>query len=256
MLAAERHARIADLIIRQNAVTVAELCRRFSVSDMTVRRDLQKLENDGILVRTHGGAVMRAPEQDAAYGIRERAQRKEKEAIARLAASLIQPNETILLDAGTTTASLARLLHERAGLTIITNSLYVLHELGGDGHVTLIATGGAVRESTFSFCGSWAEEMLSRFHADRLFLAATAVDPALGLFNSNVYEIGVKQQMMRSAREVILLADHTKFGKQSTAKIADLDAVSCIVSDERLPATMADAIRAHSVDLQLASMAI
>jgi DeoR/GlpR family transcriptional regulator of sugar metabolism len=219
---------------------------------MTVRRDLQKLEQDGVLVRTHGGAVVRAPEQDAAYGIREQAQREEKAAIARRAVTLIRDNETIILDAGTTTVSLARLLHGRAGLTVITNSLYVLRELGGDANVTLIATGGAVRDSTFSFCGFWAEEMLSRFHADRLFLAATAIDPELGLFNSNVYEIGIKQQMMRSARQVILLADHTKFGKQSTAKIADLGAISSVITDERISPDIVNALLAHSVDLQLA----
>ena len=127
-------------------------------------------------MRTHGGAVIRVPEQDAAYDIREQAQREEKEAIARLAASLFQPGETVLLDAGTTTACLARHLHDKTELTVITNSLYVLRELGGDAQVTLIATGGTVRQPILSFCGSWAEEMLSRFHADRLFLAATAID--------------------------------------------------------------------------------
>jgi DeoR/GlpR family transcriptional regulator of sugar metabolism len=252
MLAFERQARIADLIARQNAVTVAELCERFSVSDMTIRRDLQRLAQDGILVRTHGGAVARMSEQDAAYGTREQEQRREKEAIAYVAASLISPGETILLDAGTTTECLARHLHGKAGLTVITNSLHVLRELGGDRQITLIATGGTVRQSTLSFFGSWAEEMLSRFHADRLFLAAAAIDLDLGLFNSNVYEVGIKQQMIRSAREVILLADHTKFGKRSTVKIADLDAVQCVVTDLQISPEIPMALREHRIDVRLA----
>jgi DeoR family fructose operon transcriptional repressor len=254
MLAAERHTRIAQLIARQNAVTVADLCKRFSVSDMTIRRDLQRLEGEGILVRTHGGAVARASEQDAAYGVREQAQREEKEAIARVAASLVNPGDTIMLDSGTTTAQMARFLHGKAEVTVITNSLYVLHELGGDEQFTLIATGGTVRQSTFSFVGSWAEDMIARFHADRLFLAATAIDLQRGLFNSNVYEIGVKQQMIRSAREVILLADHTKFKKKSAVKIADLDVVHCIVTDSKIPTELPAALREYHVDVRLASV--
>ena len=162
MLAAERQARIVHLIAQQKTVTVAELCKRFSVSDMTVRRDLQRLENDGILVRTHGGAVASTLEQDAAFGVREQSFTEEKEAIARVAASLVHPGETVILDAGTTTARLARYLHGKAGLTVITTSLHVLRELGSDDQITLIATGGTVRQATLSFVGSWAEEMLSR----------------------------------------------------------------------------------------------
>lgn len=254
MLAAERHARIAQLIARQSAVTVADLCQRFQVSDMTIRRDLHRLEEEGILARTHGGAVARVSQQDAAYGEREQSQSREKEAIACVAASLVKSGETVFLDAGTTTARLARYLHNTKDLTVITNSLYVLSELGAEEQVTLIATGGAVRQSTFSFVGSWAEQMVSRFHADRLFLAATAVDLERGLFNSNVYEIGVKQQMIRSAHEVVLLADHSKFGRRSTVKIAELDAVHCVVTDSEIPPDVPAALRAHSIDVRLASL--
>ncbi len=254
MLAAERQARILSLVTHQKSVTVAELCKQFSVSDMTIRRDLQRLENEGMLVRTHGGAVATTPEQDAAFGIREQAQREEKEAIARVAASLVNPGDTLILDAGTTTACLARHLHGKAGLTVITTSLHVLRELGTDDQITLIAAGGTVRQATLSFVGSWAEEMLSRFHADALFLAATAVDMVRGLFNSNVYEIGVKQQMIRSARQVILVADHTKFGRQSTAKIADLEAVHCVITDHEIPPEVPVALRQHHVEVRLASL--
>ena len=252
MLAAERQARIAHLISRQKSVTVAELCKQFSVSDMTVRRDLQHLEDEGILLRTHGGAVADMPEQDAAFGVREQSQQEEKDAIARVGASLVNPGDTVILDAGTTTARLARYLHGKPGLTVITTSLHVLRELGSDEQITLIATGGTIRHATLSFVGSWAEEMLSRFHADALFLAATAIDTERGLFNSNVYEIGVKQQMIRSAREVILVADHTKFGKQSTAKIADLDAVHSVITDHHILPEIPIALRDHQVEVRLA----
>jgi DeoR/GlpR family transcriptional regulator of sugar metabolism len=140
------------------------------------------------------------------------------------------------------------------GLTVITTSLHVLRELGSDEQITLIATGGTVRQATLSFVGSWAEEMLSRFHADALFLAATAIDLERGLFNSNVYEIGVKQQMIRSARRTILLADYSKFGKQSTAKIAALDAVHCIVTDHQVPPEIPIALRDHHIEVRLASL--
>jgi DeoR family fructose operon transcriptional repressor len=254
MLAAERHARIAQLIGQQNAVTVSDLVRRFSVSDMTIRRDLQRLEEEGILVRTHGGAVAKVFEQDAAYGDREQVQRAEKVAIARVASSLITPGDTIILDAGTTTSQLARHLHGKADLTVVSNSLYVLRELGGDERITLIATGGTVRQSTLSFVGWWAEEMLSHFHADYLFLAATAVDLGRGLFNSNVYEIGVKQRMIRSANQIILLADHTKFEKKSMVQICDLSDVDSVVTDDGTQPEIVVALRQHQIDVRLASV--
>ena len=254
MLAVERQARIAHLITRQKSVTVAELCKQFSVSDMTIRRDLQRLEDGGLLARTHGGAVANVAGQDASFGVREQSQPEEKEAIARVAASLIKPGDTVILDAGTTTTRLARHLHSKTNLTVITTSLHVLRELGGDDQLTLIATGGTVRQPTLSFVGSWAEEMLSRFHADALFLAATALDLERGVFNSNVYEIGVKQQMIRSAHKVILLADHTKFGKQSTAKISDLGAVHCIVTDHHILPEIPIALREHHIEVHLASL--
>ncbi len=254
MLAAERRALIAQLVARQNAVTVAELCRRFQVSDMTIRRDLKSLEERGLLLRTHGGAVARDVGHDAAYGIREKERRAEKEAIARLAATIVAEGSTIFLDAGTTTARLARCLHGRDGLTVITNSLYVLHELGADERITLISTGGTLRHSTLSFVGSWAEEMVARFHADILFLAATAIDPQRGLFNSNVYEIGVKQQMIRAARRVVLLADHTKFGRQSTAKVADLSAINTVITDSGVAEGMVAALREQGIEVCVAKV--
>jgi DeoR/GlpR family transcriptional regulator of sugar metabolism len=254
MLAAERHARIADIVSRNKSVTLSELRQQFAVSDMTIRRDLQRLEDEGVLVRTHGGAVASLSEQETAYGIREQAHPESKEAIARVAASLVNPGDTIILDAGTTTARLSRRLHGKARLTVITTSLHVLRELGGDHQVTLIATGGTVRPATLSFVGSWAEEMLSRFHADALFLAATAVDLGRGLYNSNVFEIGVKQQMIRSARRVILVADHSKFGRQSTAKIAALDQVHCIVTDSQVAPDVPLALRDHHIEVRFASL--
>ena len=254
MLAAERHARIADIVARQKSVTVSELCQQFGVSDMTIRRDLQRLEDEGVLMRTHGGAVANVPEQDAAFGIREQVHPEAKEAIARVAASLVNPGDTIILDAGTTTARLARHLHGKGDLTVITTSLHVLRELGADDQITLIATGGTVRPATLSFVGSWAEEMLSRFHADALFLAATAIDLQRGLFNSNVYEIGVKQQMIRSARRVIAVVDHTKFGRQSTAKIAGLEQVHCVISDSQIAPEVALALRDHHIEVRFASL--
>lgn len=254
MLAAERQARIAHLITHQKTVTVAELCKAFAVSDMTVRRDLQYLEGEGVLIRTHGGAVANTAGQDAEFDVREQVQIGEKEAIARVAANLVHAGDTIILDAGTTTARLAHYLHGKSGLTVVTTSLHVLRELGGDEQIALIATGGTVRQATLSFVGSWAEEMLSRFHADILFLAATAIDLERGLFNSNVYEIGVKQQMIQSAQRVILLADHTKFGNQSMAKIAGLDAVDCIVTDREVAPEIPIALRAHQIEVHLASL--
>ncbi len=249
MLAAERQSQIAQLIACHHSVTVADLCQRFAVSDMTVRRDLQRLEKEGILARTHGGAVACDTAQDAAYGVREQAQQREKEAIARAAAALVQDGETLFLDAGTTTAGLARYLHGKDGLTVITNSLHVLRELGGDEQITLIGTGGMVRQHTLSFVGAWAEEMISRFYADRLFLAAAAIDPERGVFNSNAYEIGTKQQMIRCTREVLVLADHSKFERRFPFKITDFDSIHGLITDDRAASDILAALCGHNMNV-------
>jgi len=236
MFPEERRRRIVEILDRKQTVSVVELCALFGVSDMTIRRDLRKLDAQGLLRRTHGGAVSLQPApSDLSYRARERTQVAEKDAIGRKAAEMIQDGETIILDSGTTVARLAHYLRDKRDLRIITNSVHVINELAQAEGITVIATGGTLRETTISFVGPLAESALRRFHADKLFLATVGLTPEQGLTNSNLYEAEVKATMIEVADEVILLADHTKFGQVSYAVVAPVDVLDVIVTDSGLP---------------------
>lgn len=253
MLPAERQNRILQLINEHQRVTVAQLSQALGVSDMTIRRDLARLEERGVLRRTHGGAVLlKYPPGDLPYYAREGEQLEEKEAIARLAAEMVQDGDTIVLDAGTTIAHLARRLIGKRHLTVITNSLYVINILLGAPDITVINTGGTLWVPTASFVGPLAVAALRRFTADKAFLATPAISLEAGVTNSNLYEAEVKAVMLEIARQKILLADHTKFGRTSYAIVAPIQAFDHLVTDEKTPAKVVAHIRTAGVDVRIA----
>lgn len=254
MLAAERQSRIARLIAERQTISITELRDLFNVSDMTIYRDLRRLEERGILQRTHGGAILlKHPPGDLPYYAREHEQVEEKSAIARLAASLVNDGETIVLDAGTTIASLARLLTHKQDLTVITNSLHVLNELAGADGVTVITTGGSLWKPTMSMVGPVAVSTLRRFAADKAFLATPAISLEAGITNSNLYEAEVKATMIEIAREKFLLVDHTKFGRISYAVVAPLTSFDKLVTDDGTPAETVAKLREQGLDVLIAT---
>jgi DeoR family fructose operon transcriptional repressor len=253
MLAVERQSRIAQLINERQTVSVAELGTLFDVSDMTIRRDLERLEERGILERTHGGAIiLKRPTGDHPYYAREHEQVLEKAAIARAAASLVKDGETIALDAGTTIASFARTLVDKHDLTVITNSVHVINELLGVPGITVIATGGTLWEPTVSLVGPLAVSALRRFTVDKAFLATPAISLEAGITNSNLYEAEVKSTMLEIAREKTLLVDHTKFGRTSYAVVAPLSALDRLITDDRTPPETIAQLRASGLEVVVA----
>jgi len=253
VLAVERQSRIVQLINERQTLSVADLCEMFGVSDMTIRRDLLRLEARGILQRTHGGAVLlKRPTVDHPYYAREHEQVQEKAAIARLAAASIHDGETIVLDAGTTIAGLARLLVQKRELTVITNSVHVINELMGAPGITVIATGGTLWEPTVSLVGPVAVSTLRRFAADKAFLATPAISLEAGITNSNLYEAEVKSTMIEIAREKTLLVDHTKFGRTSYAVVAPLKALNRLITDQGTPASTVARLREMGIEVWVA----
>ena len=253
MLAIERQSRMVQLINERQTLSVAELAAMFNVSDMTIRRDLLRLEERGILRRTHGGAsVLKHPTGDHPFYARVEEQVQEKAAIARLAAARIQPGQTIILDAGTTIGRLASLLADTRDLTVITNSLHVVSELQHAAGINLIVTGGTLWEPTLSLVGPVAIATLHRFVADTAFLATPALSLEAGITNSNLYEAEVKTAMIEIAREKVLLADHTKFGRTSYAKVAPLTALNCLITDDRTPPAALTRLRELGVEVLVA----
>jgi len=250
MLVEERRRKILQMLEEQGSVMVEELSERFSVSTVTIRADLASLERTGRLVRSHGGAV-KPQVYDMPLGVKETLHRREKSRIGQAAARMIRDGETVLLDSGTSTAAIARevkALPLRA-LTVITNALNIAMELAGLRHVRVIMLGGMLREMSYSLVGPHAEQILERFHVDRLFLGVDGVDPEVGLTTPDVLEAKLNALMIRVSRQVIVVADSSKFGRRSLSKISDLDAVHKVVTDRKISAEMVRALKAANIDV-------
>lgn len=234
MLAAERRHKILELLKANQILTVSELCTVLESSEATIRRDLTLLENEGKLERTHGGAVFsenKITTEDKVKS-REGMETKEKEEIASIAFDLIEDHDSIILDAGTTTLELAKLIGQsKLHLTIITNSTIVFSELAENPHVELIMLGGKVRANTLATVGSVADEMLRRFHVDKVFLGTNGITLDNGMTTADMDEAHIKLTMMMMAKKRIILADHSKFNKVYMNQIAPLSMVDTLITD-------------------------
>jgi DeoR family transcriptional regulator of aga operon len=253
MLNLERQAKILELIEEHGKVEVGDLSRRLGASEVTIRKDLKELHGRGLLLRAHGGAVRaETVSADPSLQIKAALHAEEKRRIGAAAAALVADGESIILDSGTTTQQIARHLRDRRGLKVITNALNVASELTGAGEVEIILLGGILRQNSGSLVGQFAEEMLRRFSVDKLFLAVDAVDLEFGLSTPNLDESHVNQAMVRAARETILVADSSKFGKRSLSRIVSLSEVDLIVTDRGLPEPTRTGLRELGVKLILA----
>ncbi|MFE2312131.1 DeoR/GlpR family DNA-binding transcription regulator [Streptomyces sp. NPDC059441] len=225
MLAEQRHQLILRALRSGGTATVADLSDQLSVSAATVRRDLLRLEEHGLLTRVHGGAVV--GEAPSAFAEAVEAGVLEKDAIAAQAATMIEDGQSIILDSGTTVHRLARRLHGRR-LTVITNNLVVYEELAEDESVQLMLLGGMVIRESRSLDGFMAEDNLRQVHADWLFMGACGVRPGGQVMDTTVAEVPARRAMIAAGDKVVLLADESKFPGTGMVKICgpeDLDMV-------------------------------
>ena len=252
LFAEQRKQKILELLNRDQSVRVAGLCVLFQASPASIRRDLQELQEAGLLVRTHGGAVnKRTAAFEPSLAEKQDCRQPEKAAIARLAVDLIQEGDTVMLDAGSTTLEIARLLRQTLGIRVLTNALNIALELvSADVDVTL--TGGTLRRKTQSLVGPIAENVLAGLHVDKLFLATNGLDLKKGLTTPNVSEAQTKRAMIASAREVIVVADHSKFGCVAFSQICPLDKVHHLITDTGAPAEFIRALAKEGVKVHQA----
>jgi DeoR/GlpR family transcriptional regulator of sugar metabolism len=233
--APERQKIILQLIAERGSVTVADLCERLGVSDMTVRRDLVALEQASLLRRIHGGAVSargRSYEPPVLSRIQE--SHPEKQAIGRFAAALVHEGNSIALDIGTTTLEMARHLSHLHDITVLTNSLPIANLLTDQPGIRLMLCGGILRPGEHSMIGPIAEDTFSKFFVDKAFLGIGGIDLDAGLTEYNLEDAAVKRHMIQNAQTRILLADSRKFGLKRFASVAPLTAVDEIVTDDGL----------------------
>ena len=237
----QRQQLILEALQGNGQVTVTELSHRFGVSEVTVRRDLRELHARSLLRRAHGGAVA-APLQTADLPVLQRMKHSTrlKEAIGRAAAALIQDGEAVLLGSGSTTSFVARHLTGRRGLTVITNALTVAMELAGAPGVTVVLTGGVLRPSELSLIGHIAEQSLREVRVDKVVIGIPAISTEAGLTNDYLPEVMTDRTIIQMSPQVIVVADHTKFGRVASAYLAPLERVSILVTDAEVdPAQVA-----------------
>jgi len=232
LLTAERRQAIARLVQEQGAARVADLSVRFGVSPSTIRRDLQRLARQGILERSYGGATrcqVRGDEPTADPLADERGR------IGRAAADLIVPGERVFLGAGQTVLAVARALAARRDLTVMTNGLSVAAHLADHSDVELIVVGGLVHRQGSAMVGHLAEQALENLHADKVVLGVQGISTPDGLTSDDLSQVRMAQMLLEAVPEVIVVADHTKFGRVCTARIAPVDRADVIVTGREAP---------------------
>ncbi|MCR4431353.1 MAG: DeoR/GlpR family DNA-binding transcription regulator [Tepidanaerobacteraceae bacterium] len=255
VLAEERKRCILEMVEENASVTVAELSEKFNLSEVTIRKILNELDEYGYLKRTRGGAVSLSRSMRE-YGEKEKEKKNiiEKKAIAGAAYEYIQDGDTIFLDAGSTTLELARLIKNgnKRNIVVITNAINLAVEMVEAEDIDLVLIGGNVRHRIMSCVGSIAEKAIEGLFFDKVFMGANSLDIEHGVTTPNLYEAQVKCCMLNSTRQSFVLADHSKFGQASLAKVCPISRINNLITDWNSPAEYIEKIRDLGVNVVIA----
>ncbi|WP_307893504.1 DeoR/GlpR family DNA-binding transcription regulator [Bacillus swezeyi] len=232
MLIAERQQRIVELVNERESVRVSELSKIFSVTEETIRRDLEKLEKNKQLARSHGGAVSLQPSDSSEipYTKREIINVKEKKQIALEAVKHVKAGDKIILDASTTAWYMAKALPDEP-LTVLTNSIKVALELSDKKEITVISTGGTLLSKSLSYVGPLAEASLKTYFVDKAFISCKGLHIERGMSESDEHQAIIKRTMVNSAERTYVLVDYSKFGVQDFSRIDQLDIIHRVITD-------------------------
>ena len=247
----QRQHRISEYVQKVEFASLEEIAREVDASVSTIRRDLTALEGTGLLRRTHGGARIVVPKSDEfAFSARDTHQLAEKEAIGKTCAAMLQPSQTIIIDAGTTVYHVARYLESKSP-QIITNSLPVANLFASSNRSEVVVSGGVIYPRLGVLVGPVAVESFRKIHADVAVMSAggLALD---GITNSHGLLIDIQRAMIQAAQKVIFCFDHTKLGRQSVLPLCGLDAVDTIVTDSGAPPELVEALRAREIEVVIA----
>ncbi|HLV09254.1 MAG TPA: DeoR/GlpR family DNA-binding transcription regulator [Halanaerobiales bacterium] len=236
MLAEERRQEILKTLKEKESVHVAELSKILSVTEETIRRDLDILDERKLLKRIHGGAipVKISNKTELSFDIRRNKNIEEKERIAIKSLKLIDEGDTIFLDASSTSLFLAREIKNLNNVTVITNSVRIVFELSNTNSITVISTGGMLRSNSLSFVGPLANAGLKKYFADKLFASCKGISLEYGATDSSELEIEVKNSMIKQAKRVIIIADHTKINETGLTQFAPIEEIDTIISDDQI----------------------
>lgn len=232
-LKAERHNHIRKLVEQLGRVTVNDLSTQFEVSEATIRRDLEELDSQGWIQRTHGGAIrIERADREPPILLRIGENYTEKQRIGQVAAQLVNGGETIFLGSGTTVLEIARHLPQEINLTVITNSLPVVNELADHPHIEMIVIGGMLRPSELSMVGHIAEQAVREFRSDRVFMGMRAIDARHGFTNDYLPETMTDRAILAIAPQIVVVADHSKFGRVSSVLVGPVTVAHKVITDQ------------------------
>jgi DeoR/GlpR family transcriptional regulator of sugar metabolism len=253
MLAYQRRTKILDLIREEGTVRVTALSDIFSVSEVTIRQDLEKLADDGLVEREHGGAHLgEISQQVSSLTLQHRENMPQKESIGKAAAAMVTNATSIILDAGSTTTEIARHLNGFEQLTVVTNALNIALLLGSRGGISTLMTGGEFKAPTLSLTGEKAGAFFSNVNADTVFLATAGVDARAGLTYPGFADIPVKSAMIKAAQRVVLVADSSKIGKKSLATLGPVSLVHTLITDNGISESDRNSLRKAGVEVVVA----
>lgn len=251
----ERHNLILETLIKHESITVANLSQLLDVSAVTIRKDLNELESNHRLYRSHGRAILIDPYTTNRSIIeKENLARHEKALIGQYANTLITKDDSIIIASGTTVLAFARCIRPIHRLTVISASLKVSELLGADESIDLIQLGGTMRQSSLSVVGKYAEAPLREFSCSKLFIGVDGIDLDFGITTTDIRESDLNKVMMATAQKTIVLADSSKFRRRGFSKIADIDDVDMIITDSNIPDKMASAIEDRGVELHVVDL--
>ncbi len=234
MLAEQRYQKILNLMQEDGSVRVSELKKLMDVSAETIRRDLENMEQQGLIRRTRGGAFLNEKEEYRPFDIRGAQERESKQEIAEFAASFIEEGQAIALDSGTTSYELARVIkHKFQNLTVVTNSVAIVNELAGARGITIIATGGVYRAEEMAFVSEMAGLIFEKLNIHTFFLTTCGISVDRGITYQRMDEIIVQEKMMEASDQTYVITDSSKLGVNSLVKMCDIDRVSRIITDSK-----------------------
>lgn len=253
MFGIERRSKIMSILYDKKSVLVQEAAAAFGVTEETIRRDLKELESQGLLSRTYGGAVLADDTKtEAPLEIREGINIAGKDSIGRYAAGMVNNGDTILLDASTSSLYVAKHIKDKKGITVITNAERIILELSSCDDMTLISTGGILRNKSLSYVGRAAEAAISNYYANKLFFSCKGFSPKGELTDSNEQESEIRKTMIRCSNQAIFLCDHTKFDKVGYAITAKLSDINTIITDVPFPDNLAKFLEGLSTKVEFA----
>jgi len=248
MLAVERRNIILEKLQEDKRVVVSDLSRRFSVSEETIRRDLDKLHKDGLAIKSYGGAILNEDTNiDMPFNVRKKHNITGKQKIAEIVSGLIDDGDNIALDASTTAVFIAKAIKEKENLTVVTNSVELLVELSDVAGWNVVSTGGGIMKGYLALVGSRVLEVLDTYNVDKVILSCKGLDIRKGITEGNELFSHVKQGMIKSAKQFILAVDHSKFNKTAFSKISTIECADIVVTDEKPDSVWLDFFEAHGI---------